>query len=354
MNIRSVLCVGAAMLATGSAVQAADLGAEPVDYVKICDAFGSGYYYAPGTDTCIRINGYVRVNLNLNRTPSAGTYPNASHFFDTRGTLNVYARSMTEYGTLGGWIQLEGNVGGTGASIGNSIVVQGATASLGPLVVGYDYSIFAARPLVDTFTTDEGNAFNGRDRTQFVSLNWALADGAALGIAAEDYRGRDGAANLSTGQIPDLIANLMVRSGPIQFQAGFGYGDRIMATSWGANAVMRVALDQIAKGDAFVIGAVYANGDDGWIDGGASQTFGSAYSVYASFLHNWSSQFGTAVSALYRSDLTAVVTTNTLLAAQLRFTPVRNFTVTGEVQAVGVDFANNDIRGLFRFQRNYP
>lgn len=26
---------------------------EPVDYVRICDAFGTGFFYAPGTDTCI-------------------------------------------------------------------------------------------------------------------------------------------------------------------------------------------------------------------------------------------------------------------------------------------------------------
>ncbi len=349
MNIRSFVLAGAAVLAAGSAAQAADLGAEPVDYVRVCDAFGSGYYYAPGTDTCIRINGYVRVNVNLNRTPDAGTDPDGNHFFDTRGQLNVHARSITEHGPLVGWIQLEGNVGGTGASIGNSIVVTAAILSLGPLTAGYDYSIFAARPLVDTFDTGEGNAFNGRDRTQFVALNWGLAEGIAFGIAAEDYRGRDGATNPSTGQLPDLVANLMLTSGPVRFQAGFGYGDRQVATSWGANAVVRVGLDQIAKGDAFVLGAVYASGDDGWIDGGGNLLAADTYSIYTSFLHNWSSQFASAVSALWREDSGA-----SLLAGQLRFTPVRNFTITGEVQAVGVDFANNDLRGLLRFQRNYP
>lgn len=30
---------------------------EPVDYVRICDAYGSGYYYIPGTETCLRIRG---------------------------------------------------------------------------------------------------------------------------------------------------------------------------------------------------------------------------------------------------------------------------------------------------------
>jgi hypothetical protein len=288
------------------------------------------------------------VNVHLNATPNVGAYPDGNHYFSTRGVLNVRAQSITEYGTLGGWIQLEGNVGGTGATIGNSISVTAATLSLGPLVAGYDYGNFAPRPLVDTFTTDEGGGFNGRDRTQFVALNWAVADGVAFGIAAEDYRGRDG--GLSTGQIPDLIANLMARSGPIQFQAGFGYGDRTTATtSWGANAVVRIGLDQLGKGDAFVLGAVYASGDDGWIDGSGTALAADAYSIYSSFIHNFSSEFAFAVSGMWRSD-----SGMSLLAGQLRFTPVRNFRITTEVQAAGVDFAGNTITGLLRLQRSFP
>ncbi|MGE3991485.1 porin, partial [Pseudorhodoplanes sp.] len=35
-------------------------GARSVEYVKICSLYGVGYYYIPGTDTCIKIGGYVR------------------------------------------------------------------------------------------------------------------------------------------------------------------------------------------------------------------------------------------------------------------------------------------------------
>lgn len=39
--------------AGGNAV-AADLSvAEPVDYVRVCDAFGSGFWYIPQTDVCV-------------------------------------------------------------------------------------------------------------------------------------------------------------------------------------------------------------------------------------------------------------------------------------------------------------
>ena len=34
--------------------------APPVRYVKVCSLYGQGFYYIPGTDTCIKIGGYVR------------------------------------------------------------------------------------------------------------------------------------------------------------------------------------------------------------------------------------------------------------------------------------------------------
>ena len=29
-------------------------------YVKICSLYGAGFYYIPGTDTCIKLGGYLR------------------------------------------------------------------------------------------------------------------------------------------------------------------------------------------------------------------------------------------------------------------------------------------------------
>ena len=51
----------AAVVAIAGA-QAADLPvkAKPVEYVKVCSLYGAGFYYIPGTDTCIKIGGYVR------------------------------------------------------------------------------------------------------------------------------------------------------------------------------------------------------------------------------------------------------------------------------------------------------
>ena len=48
--------------------QAADLPvkAKPVEYVKICSLYGAGFYYIPGTDTCIRIGGHIRAEVSFN------------------------------------------------------------------------------------------------------------------------------------------------------------------------------------------------------------------------------------------------------------------------------------------------
>ena len=56
-----ILGSAAGLLAMGGA-QAADLPvkAKAVEYVRICSLYGAGFWYIPGTDTCIRISGYFR------------------------------------------------------------------------------------------------------------------------------------------------------------------------------------------------------------------------------------------------------------------------------------------------------
>ncbi len=40
--------------------------AKAVEYVKICSLYGAGFYYIPGTDTCIKLGGYLRAEVALN------------------------------------------------------------------------------------------------------------------------------------------------------------------------------------------------------------------------------------------------------------------------------------------------
>src|ERR1700735_1552867 len=79
----------AGLLAMGGA-QAADLPvkAKAVEYVKICSLYGAGFYYIPGTDTCIKIGGYLRVDTtfggsNVYDDPAwAGDAGQGNRFYD--------------------------------------------------------------------------------------------------------------------------------------------------------------------------------------------------------------------------------------------------------------------------------
>src|SRR5829696_2682300 len=113
MSITRNLILGsaAALLAVGSA-QAADLPvkAKAVEYVRICSLYGAGFFYIPGTDTCIKLGGYLRVDTTFNGgahgAPSwNGDLGQGNRFRDyfvgrSRMALTVDTRTATEYGVV--------------------------------------------------------------------------------------------------------------------------------------------------------------------------------------------------------------------------------------------------------------
>src|SRR5260370_27058186 len=61
--VKRVLLGSAAGLFAVAGAQAADLPvkAKPVEYVKVCSLYGAGFWYVPGTDTCIKIGAFVKL-----------------------------------------------------------------------------------------------------------------------------------------------------------------------------------------------------------------------------------------------------------------------------------------------------
>src|SRR3974390_3043167 len=39
---------------------------KPVEYVKVCSLYGAGFWYVPGTDTCLKIGAFARLDVNYN------------------------------------------------------------------------------------------------------------------------------------------------------------------------------------------------------------------------------------------------------------------------------------------------
>ncbi|WP_028746054.1 porin [Rhizobium mesoamericanum] len=129
MNIKSLLLGSAAALAVVSGAQAADAivaaEPEPVEYVRVCDAYGTGYFYIPGTETCLKIEGYIRFQVDVAKDKSdhGGDNPGTSDWDAfTRGQVQFTAKSDTEYGPLTGVIVLQHNADAANSAFQNSIL----------------------------------------------------------------------------------------------------------------------------------------------------------------------------------------------------------------------------------------
>ena len=109
--VKSLILGSAAGLLAMSGAQAADLPvkAKAVEYVRICSLYGAGFFYIPGTDTCIKLGGYLRADTVLNTNNDigfAGGVTGArnalSNYYTSRARfdMTVDTRTATEYGVV--------------------------------------------------------------------------------------------------------------------------------------------------------------------------------------------------------------------------------------------------------------
>ncbi|MFI5409928.1 porin [Kaistia sp. UC242_56] len=357
MNFKTLLLGSAAAMLMAGGAQAADLTvAEPVDYVKVCDAFGAGFFYSPGTDTCIKIGGYVKFGTSFGDRSGDdfvgvfnGTYPNSNWGnFYTEVSIQATASSVTEYGNLTGFIDMRaktGNVRGEGdvqdyinAST-NSAYVDSAYLELGPLKAGYFTSLF-----------DFGRGYNdtgmfGSDSTvDHIQLTYAV-NGFGLAISVEDARDRNAFGQVDNladpigpyytgGQdnIPDIVAAVTYASGIFSAKlagawthqaVSIGSGDGSAADpynydaedGWAIGGGLEIALDNFSAGDRFFVSAAYGDNANSYtgIAGGtsvagfvgpflnvdAASRTGSSWSALASYKHVWTPQLWSSLSGGY-------------------------------------------------------
>src|SRR5215471_8569176 len=154
--VKSLLLGTAAGLIAVGGAQAADLPvkAKAVEYVKICSLYGAGFYYIPGTDTCIKLGGYLRAEAAFNTNSVYGTQASAPgsarnrlsnyYTFRAREDLNIDTRTATEYGVVRTFFDATfswttGGYQGTGSGFGGTaytgaLALNNAGAS--PALVG--------------------------------------------------------------------------------------------------------------------------------------------------------------------------------------------------------------------------
>ncbi|WP_085031844.1 porin [Ensifer aridi] len=180
MNIKSLLLGSAAALAAVSGAQAADAivaaEPEPMEYVRVCDAFGTGYFYIPGTETCLKISGFVRFQTTFGEDQSGTSDWDAF----ARGFLAFDAKSDTEFGTLTGFFAIEADQDNQNS---NNFKVDEAYIQLGGFKVGSFWSWW------DKGLNGETD-INGNDTTKFNSIAY-IYDGGTFqaGVAVEELEG---------------------------------------------------------------------------------------------------------------------------------------------------------------------
>ncbi len=237
---------------------------EPVEFVRICDAYGNGFFYIPGTETCIGFNGFVRSSYEKvhidgdydTDTTNAGGVVNgvSSTFWGQRARLNLDTRNETDWGTLRAQYRLEAGDSNTDADID----MDRALISIAGFRFGFTDNYWISNHnyagtdfpgIGGTFSgglLDEG--WYGFDDATIIDYTLAT-NGLAITIGAEDPR-------ISVGGGGGNATNNGGRDGRANFYAGFNYSG-----SWG-NLAFTAVHDSLApdnSGTDAASGGVGAN-----------------------------------------------------------------------------------------------
>jgi hypothetical protein len=203
MRKSAALLASVAALVTTGAV-AADLPskkAAPVQYVRICSTYGEGFFYIPGTETCIRIGGRAAYEWNY-----AQPYSRGDSTTGTRATGRIFldARTATEYGLLRAFVRYDvqrrnGSLfSGTSRGIGTAFTGTGvdfngvaqtevalnrAFVQLGGLTAGRSQSFF------DFYAGDleyVGTTAGSSIQTNLLAYTATFGQGFSIALSIED------------------------------------------------------------------------------------------------------------------------------------------------------------------------
>jgi Porin subfamily len=140
-TIKSLILGSAAGLIAMSGAQAADLPvkAKAVEYVRICSLYGAGFFYIPGTDTCLKLGGYLRADTTFNGSihgqPAwSGDLGQGNRYRDyfasrSRMALTVDTRTATEYGVVRTFGQADFQFSTQGSSTTNPVNFTGSPSA---------------------------------------------------------------------------------------------------------------------------------------------------------------------------------------------------------------------------------
>ncbi|MER8386000.1 porin [Mesorhizobium sp. M1380] len=383
MNIKSLLLGSAAALIAVSGARAADAVVvaepEPAEYVKICDVYGAGYFYIPGTETCLRIGGYVRYDIGIG---DVGSFDGAkttdqqdgdsqdTYYKHARFTLKTWTGQETELGTLKTYTETRFNWGNHNDYLddnyngGTSVSLNFAWIQLGGLRVGKDESAY------DTFIGYAGNViqdtlvpYGGFD-TNVVQYYFDAGNGFSAVASLETGSGSADAdpgifqdSNSGNDSIDSYVPYVV---GGIKYTQGWGSITGVAAydSTWEEWAgKVRVDVTPIQNLTLFLM-AGYGSDDN--IDRNFYKPWGGNWAVWGGGTYTINEKTSFNLQASVDDDK------NYGVAANVAYDVVPGFTITAEVdwahdgqfdKAYDRNWTNADdkdsIGGMLRFQRSF-
>ncbi|MEZ2131681.1 MULTISPECIES: porin [unclassified Sinorhizobium] len=269
MNIKALLLGSAAALAVVSGAQAADAivaaEPEPIEYVRVCDAYGTGYFYIPGTETCLLINGYVRFQTDFGHEVGS-TFDSGRHGSDwdafTRAQLQFTTKSDTEYGTLTGLIALRTNADSPNADgdkgSGRNTFIDVAYIDIAGFRVGYQYSWWDDDMSGETDVLNSNSTNHNSIRYQYT------ADNFTAGVAVDELQGNrtpfGSAARAEDGQSIGVAGQVSVTFSPVTAYLLGGYD-----TDTENGAIRGIVYAEIGPGKLGLAG-VWASGSNAYYE----------------------------------------------------------------------------------------
>jgi hypothetical protein len=346
MNLKSLLLGSAAMLAAVSGARAADAVVaaepEPLEYVRICDAYGAGYFFIPGTETCLKVGGMVRTEGYwydaYNPNSRIGT------LWHTRAELNFNTATDTEYGALKtetivrlDWQEAgatKTNLLWSYISLGGFLV--GKTDSQYNQFIGYAGNVINDDVIADgpyelnqlTYSYDSGAGFTG-----VISLEDSTSGKDATGVVVGDDH-----------YAPDVVAGVGYKAGMWAFKLVGGYDSNVEEGAISA----RIDAD-FGSFKAFVRGAYNTDGDrNNKYAGGDAIGNPYEWAVWGGTTVDFNDKLQWNLQLSYADSKTFEATTN------LNYFVTKGFKIQPEITYVNYDKINDDVwAGVLRFQRTF-
>jgi len=384
MNIKSLLLGSAAALIAVSGARAADAVVvaepEPAEYVKICDVYGAGYFYIPGTETCLRIGGYIRYDMGVG---DSGTFDGVNNVQDhmdgdtndtwyknLRFTLRTWTGQETELGTLKTFTETRfqfGNKSGdyegsssTDWQAGNkATTLNFAWIQLGGLRVGKDETPY------DAFIGYAGNVI------QDTIIPYGIKDTNLISYYFDAGSGFSGVVSLEEGTAVNTIDSYVPHVvGGLKYKADWGAITGVVAYDSNYEEVSgKVRLDvNVSKELSLFVMGGYGTNDN--LNDPTNAVNAKGRSQYKPWGGNWAIWGGGTYKFNDKTSFNTQISyddwKNLGVAANVAYTIVPGYTITAEVDYLNAgkfddaDFNNwtkadkkSSVGGIVRFQRNF-